>query len=112
MLLPNTPPAAKKDGRWYFAYAFEQTLWRDANDPKKAWGIFGQAGISDKEVNPFAWSALGGIGGTSPIPGRERDKFGIGAFYVGYAEGLKDGLRLIGLPARDETGIESFTTSL
>jgi hypothetical protein len=36
LLLPTTPSPAPTDDRWYFAYAFEQTLWRDANDPKKA----------------------------------------------------------------------------
>jgi porin len=50
---------------------------------------------------------MGSIGGTSPIPGRERDKFGVGVFYVGYSSQLKDSLRLL-LPARDESGIEVF----
>ena len=108
LLLPTTPPPATTDDRWYFAYAFEQTLWRDANDPKKAWGLFGQASISDANPNPIGWSALGGIGGTSPIPGRERDKFGVGYFYVGYSQDLKDTLRVFGLPVRDETGVEIF----
>ena len=108
LLLPTTPPAARTDDRWYAAYAFEQTLWRDAANPKKAVGLFGQASVSDASPNPVGWSVLGGISGTSPIPGRERDKFGIAAFYVGYAGGLKEGLRLAGLPARDETGMEVF----
>ena len=108
LLLPGTPPPATKGGTWYFGYAFEQTLWRDAHDPAKAWGLFGQAGISDEDINPIAWTVLGGIGGTSPIPGRERDKFGLGAFYLGYARGLKGGLNLLGLRARDETGLEIF----
>ena len=90
------------------AYAFEQTLWRDAQDARKAWGLFGQVAVSDEDANPYGWSALGGISGTSPISGRERDKFGGGIFYVGYSSGLKDGLRLAGFPARDEYGLEVF----
>jgi porin len=50
---------------------------------------------------------MGGIGGTSLIPGRERDKFGFGLFYVGYSSQLKESLRLL-LPVRDESGIEVF----
>jgi porin len=108
LLLPTTPPPGTKDGYWYFAYAFEQTLWRDAADARKAWGLFGQVAVSDADANPVGWSALVGLGGTSPIPGRERDKFGAGTFYVGYSSGLKDGLRLAGFPARDEYGLEVF----
>lgn len=50
---------------------------------------------------------MGGVGGTSPIPGRERDKFGLGLFYVGYSDPLKESLRML-LPVRDESGIEAF----
>ncbi len=108
LLLPTTPPPDKEDGYWYCAYAFEQTLWRDAQDARKVWGLFGQVAVSDEDANPVGWSALGGISGNSPISGRERDKFGVGIFYVGYSSGLKDGLRLAGLPARDEYGLEVF----
>ena len=110
LLLPTTPPPGTKDGLWYFAYAFEQTLWRDAADARKAWGLFGQVAVSDEDANPVGWSALGGLGGASPISGRERDKFGAGVFYVGYSSGLKDGLRLAGVPARDEYGLELSRT--
>ena len=108
LLLPSTPPPATTNDRWYFAYAFEQTLWRDPNAPKKAWGLFGQASISDANPNPIGWSVLGGISGTSLIPGRENDKFGSGIFYVGFSDGLKDGLRQAGVLARDECGLEVF----
>jgi porin len=107
LLLPSAPPPSKKDNRWYLSYAFEQSLWRDSVDPQKAWGLFGQVGVSDANPNPVGWSVIGGIGGTSPIPGRERDKFGAGLFYVGYSNQLKDSLRLL-LPVRDESGIEIF----
>jgi Carbohydrate-selective porin, OprB family len=77
-----------KDNRWHLSYAFEQSLWRDTVDPQKAWGLFGQAGVSDANPNPIVWSVMGSIGGTSPIPGRERDKFGLSLFYVGYSSPL------------------------
>lgn len=108
LLLPTTPRPDVEEGYWYCAYAFEQTLWRDAQDARKAWGLFGQVGISDEDANPIGRSAIVGISGTSPIPGRENDKFGAGVFYVGFSSGLKDGLRLAGIPARDECGLEVF----
>lgn len=107
LVLPDVPPPGTKDDRWYFSYAVEQTLWRDAENPQRAWGLFGQVGISDANPNPIGWSVLGGIGGTSPIPARERDKFGVGIFYMGYSNDLKDALR-IAIPVRDEYGFEVF----
>lgn len=107
LVLPGTPPPNKKSDRWYLSYAFEQSLWRDKTDPTKAWGLFGQAAVSDGNPNPVEWSVIGGIGGASPIPGRERDKFGLGLFYVGYSGQLKDSLRLL-VPISDESGLEAF----
>jgi porin len=108
LLLPTTPSPERTTDRWYASYAFEQTLWRAAENSKEAVGLFGQASVSDASPNPLGWSVLGGISGTSPIPGRERDKVGVAAFYAAYAAGLKDGLRLAKVPARDETGMEVF----
>ena len=70
-------------------------------------GLFGQAAVSDGNPNPAEWSGIAGIGGTSPIPGRERDKFGLGVFYVGYSSDLKATLQPL-IPIRDEYGAELF----
>ena len=67
--------------RWYVSYAFEQTLWRSEQDPQKAVGLFGQVAFSDGNPNPARWSALAGLSRTSPIPGRDGDRFGVGVFY-------------------------------
>lgn len=107
LVLPGTPAPGSKSNRWYLSYSFEQSLWRDPTDPTKAWGLFGQTAVSDGNPNPIEWSVLGGIGGTSPIPGRERDKFGLGLFYVGYSSEFKDSLRLV-VPISDESGLEAF----
>lgn len=107
LILPGTPPPDSKSDRWYLSYAFEQSLWRDKTDPTKAWGLFGQASVSDGNPNPFDWSFIGGVGGTSPIPGRIHDKFGIGGFYTGYSRPLKDAINLV-FPVGDESGVELF----
>lgn len=110
LLLPdaaaNTQPR-EKGHRWFYSYAFEQTLWRDAGNPERGWGLFGQAGVSDANPNPVGWSVMGGIGGSSPLTGRELDKFGVGAFYLSYSDVLKEDLQPI-LPVRDESGLEVF----
>lgn len=106
LLLPSQP-VTNKDDRWFLSYAFEQTLWRNPQDPKKAWGLFGQVGFSDGNPNAVQRSFLGGIGGTSPINGRGRDKFGVGLFYVGFSDDLKDAIQPV-IRLRDEYGAEFF----
>ncbi|HXJ58968.1 MAG TPA: carbohydrate porin [Verrucomicrobiae bacterium] len=48
----------------------------------RSWGVFGNFGISDGEPNPIEWSAILGIGGSSPIPGRKQDTFGLAYYYL------------------------------
>jgi porin len=97
---------SKKRERFYFSYAFEQTVWRSQADSKKALGLFGQASFSDGNPNPVAWSVLGGLGGASPIPGRGGDTFGVGVFYYGVSGDLVDSLR--GILRGREYGAELF----
>jgi porin len=92
---------------YHFSYAFEQTLWQNPADPTKAWGLFGQVGFGDGNPNSLKWQALGGIGGTSLLPGRPNDKFGVGGFYYGYSNDLKEGLAPL-LKLGDEYGAELF----
>jgi porin len=97
----------EKRGRYWIGYSFEQTLWQSSTEPSKSWGLFGQAATSDGNPNSLKWSALGGIGGTSPLPGRVDDRFGIGAFYYGYSNVLKQHLSPL-ITLGDEYGAEMF----
>jgi porin len=106
-LLSGLPLLPKKSGSWALTYTGSQTLWTDPGDKKRSWGAFGCVGISDGNPNPIHWSAYGGVAGSSPIAGRQLDSFGIGYFYVGISDGLKDlAPRLV--PIRDEHGVELF----
>ena len=69
--------------------------------------MFGDFGISDGKPNPIKWSAIFGFAGTSPIPGRKHDTFGIGYYYLGYSDDFKNVARLVA-PVRDERGLEIF----
>ena len=57
--------------------------------------------------NSLKWSALGGGGGTSPLPGRQDDKFGVGALYYSYSNVLKQHLYPL-ITLGDEYGMEMF----
>jgi porin len=101
------PAPTQKQG-WYWAgYSFEQTLWRSLENPIRSFGLFGQLAISDGNPNSLKWSALGGLGGTSPLPGRLGDKFGVGLFYYDYSHELQKHLEPL-VKLRSEYGFEAF----
>jgi porin len=94
-------------GSWSLTYAFDQQLAVAADDPKLSWGVLGNAGLSDGNPNPVRWTANIGLGGSSPLPARDRDTFGVGYFYVGVSDSFKQlAPRLF--PLRDEQGVELF----
>jgi porin len=106
--LPPFPPDYPdiKDGRYYFAYSFDQTLYKVSENSKEGFGIFGQFGISDGNPSKLYWSALVGIGGTGLIPGRSRDNWGIAYYYDTPSPDLKESLspsrtRRPNAPSRD-----------
>ena len=80
VILPNVQ-TTKKQGSWSAHWNFDQYLIEDSQRPVRGWGVFARAGLADKETNPIHWFLSAGIGGNSPIPGREYDTFGIGWFY-------------------------------
>jgi len=104
--LQQSPPS-EKQGRYWLGYSFEQTLWQSAADPTKAWGAFGQVGLSDGNPTLYQWSALGGVGGTGLFPGRPNDKFGVGVFYYSYSSELAQALAPL-VTLGNEYGVELF----
>jgi porin len=62
------PPPSEKRGRYWLGYSFEQTLWQNPADPKKAWGLFGQVAVDDGNPNSYKWAAMGGDWRHGPSP--------------------------------------------
>ena len=100
-------PGPPKTGSWALTYFFDQALWVSPDDPKRMWGVFGKLGISDGNPNPARWTAGGGISGASPISGRTRDTFGVGFYYLGISNVLKDSARPL-TPLGNEPGVELY----
>jgi porin len=101
------PPPTLVRGSWWIDYRFDQALWVDPTDRTRSWGVFGDVGISDGNPNPIQWSGILGIGGSSPIPNRKLDTFGIAYYYMGLSDEFKNAVRPI-VPLRDEHGLELF----
>ncbi|MGH8646892.1 MAG: carbohydrate porin [Gammaproteobacteria bacterium] len=99
-------PLQSKDQRYFFSYGFEQSLVKGSK-PGEGWGLFGQVSLSDANPNPFAGLVTVGIGGSSLIPGRGQDSFGVGLYYQSFSRHLKDGIRPV-FDLGNEFGSEIF----
>jgi len=73
-------------------------------DESGGWGVFGRLGLSGGDPNPIRWSGAAGVGGVGLIPGRDRDRWGLGIFHQEYTD---EGL-LPALGVDSETGAEVF----
>lgn len=99
--------STRKTGSWCMTYNFDQALYVSPDDPRRKWGVFGNLGLADGNPSPIRWFASAGISGASPIAGRKADSFGIGYFYLGVSDSLKD-LAPVLLPLKDEQGVELY----
>jgi porin len=103
LVIVSTP----KTGSWCLAYNFDQALYVSPEAPKRKWGVFGTLGIADNNPSAINWFASAGISGASLIHTRQRDTFGIGYYYVGVSEPLKELAPRL-LPLKDEQGVELY----
>jgi len=94
----------KKDESWSFYYNFDQYLYTEKADPEQGVGLFGRFGMADAETSPIETFYSIGIGGKGIIPGRDRDTFGIGYFYVGLSDDLPNPFNILD----DSQGWELF----
>ena len=106
-VLNGPPPTILVQGSWWVMYLFDQTLWVDGGDKTRSWGVFGNFGISDGKPDPIEWSAVVGIGGSSPIACRKLDTFGVAYYFLSFSDDFKDVARLV-TPVRNEGGLELF----
>ncbi len=103
LVIASTP----QSGSWCLTYLFDQAIYVSPINPHRKWGVFGNLGIADNNPSPINWFASAGISGSSPLEHRKADTFGIGYFYVGVSDPLKD-LALVLLPMKDESGVELY----
>ena len=106
-LPPAGPSFGVKNDRYYFAYVFDQYLYRSKEDPDEGVGVFGQYGVSDGNPNKLEWSLLVGVGGTGLIPGRSLDNWGIGYYQDSTSTAFRKSLAPV-RSFQNEQGVELF----
>ncbi|MBO0323673.1 carbohydrate porin [Muricauda sp. CAU 1633] len=103
---PVDVPLSDKDNRFYVSYSFNHPLM--TIDKKHSWGLFGQFAISDGNPNPIDFSFQLGVGGNSFIKNRTQDKWGVAVYEYSLSSIVDDSAEQLGIPLRDEIGIETF----
>jgi porin len=87
--LPDGVPIRQQSGSWSVYYNFDQFLYTTKADGSQGIGIFGRIGFADSDTNPIEQLYSFGIGGQGMLPGRDRDRFGIGFYYTSFSRDLR-----------------------
>ncbi len=100
--------ATRRSGSWVVTYGFDQFLVVDDDEtPARGWGIFGNISLADQATNPVHWFLNLGAGGTSPLPGRTADSWGVGYYYLATSNVLRQTLQPVS-PIGNEQGFELY----
>jgi porin len=100
-------PINEQDGSWSFYWNFDQYLVASSETPGAGWGVFGRAGVADDNTNPLEFFLSFGVGGTSPIPCREKDGWGVGWYLARGSDQLGPAFDAL-LQPDDGQGVELF----
>ncbi len=88
LLVPPGTPLPTTADSWSLYGNFDQYVVTDPNDKSRGWGVFGRAAIADNSGNPLSSFLSFGIGGNSPLAGREGDTFGVGWYRTESSDAL------------------------
>ncbi len=94
----------KSDDSWSFYYNFDQYFYTEDGDSEQGVGLFGRFGVADDKTHPIEQTYNIGIGGKGIIPGRDKDTFGVGYFYLKLSDKLPSAFNLLD----DSQGVEVF----
>lgn len=101
------PGVARIKDSYTIYYGFDQYVKLYSNEPRRGWGLFGRASISDGNPTPFEYFLSAGIGGDSPFGCQRGDTFGIGWYYNGVSSEFGPVPQAIFGP-QDGTGVELY----
>ena len=74
----ETGEALTKEDAWS---VFWNGFQYGSGNQERGWGVFARVGFSDAEPSPVSLHGSVGIGGTGLIPGRTRDRWGVGVYH-------------------------------
>ena len=105
--LPTRADVATRDDGYTLYFNFDQYVGVYSDEPRRGWGLFGRASISDGNPTPLRSFFSVGIGGFSPSRNRPDDRFGIGWYYFDASDAFGPIPQALFGP-RDGNGLEAF----
>jgi porin len=105
----NAPPGPleTKSDAYSFYYGFDQFLVTYTDDPRRGWGFFGRASVSDPNPTPIRYFLSLGIGGDSDLRVGHKDTFGVGIYQTIASNQFGPIPRAV-LDPRNGTGVELY----
>ena len=104
---PTPPGVPTKPDGYTLYYGFDQYVKLYSDQPRRGWGLFGRASISDGNPTPYRFFLSAGIGGDSRFRCDRGDTFGAGWFYKGTSNEFGP-IPFAALGPRDGTGVELY----
>jgi porin len=99
--------AVPKDGAYTLLYILEQTLWMDSCNKNRNVTLTSMWGLADESTSPIGWSANVGIQAQGLSSARPHDSLGVGYFYTGLSDDLKNLFSPV-LTLHDVNGVELY----
>lgn len=99
------PGLETKRGHWGAYLSVDQRVWRSGAGRDAGLGLFGRFGVADPDTIRFAWFWSAGLSADGPLPGRDGDVLGLGAYQVLASAPYR---RNANPDADRETGIELY----
>ncbi len=100
--------SARKGDRYFLGYTFKHFIVENPDRKDAGWGVFGQVGVSDGNPSTLDHSFVIGVGGDSLTLSRPQDKWGLAYYRYSVSDPIVRELSGLGVPLRDEQGIEAF----
>ncbi len=107
IVLPQIPIGRSSDS-WSLYYNSDHYLHVDPCDSSRGWGYFSRAGIADNQTNPISYFWSVGLGGSSIVPGRKSDTFGVGYYTSETSDKIGPLLSAALGGVGDGSGVEAF----
>jgi porin len=106
ILAPPGLEGGTEKGSYNIAVQFGHDLAGSVKGPSHL-GIYGKAAIADGNPNLIQSSLVLGLAGHGLLPGRSRDRFGLGFYHFNFSNELQDTVAPL-LEFDDETGMEAW----